>query len=56
MKQVIILEDVDTTVLQDKINKELKNYNSDNTELQFTQSLNENELIYACMIVIKNCS
>ena len=51
MKRVIILESLDAAKLQDKINNELEKH-YDNVELQFTQCLNENQLIYACMIVI----
>ena len=55
MKQVIILRHFNQTILQDKINKELSNWSSENIELQFsTCHTRDNDIEFFCMIIIKS--
>ena len=56
MKQVVVIEDNDSKDLEDKINIELKKWDSDSTELQFSSCINEYGVMLFCMITIKDVS
>ena len=55
MKQVVIFIDTDHAELMKEINEELIKWDGDNIDLIFNQSMNDIELIFSCMVIIKDC-
>ena len=56
MKQVVVIgASCQEQDIQDKINEELKKWSPEDTEIEFKMCMNEDEVLYSALIIIKDC-
>ena len=55
MEVIVIGAHPSESKIQNEINEVLKKYSPENVEIQFKMAMNDNEVLYSALIIIKDC-